>query len=121
MDSPDILNDPMIKLAAMARNHQAEMRGRLAEQLMSVKTWDDMNDKERKLCVGHLVTQASSEEELRKLLSEELGLDFFEIEWHESAEGDKTGEEAKLLIQALGGDLSKNGAMVNIMTMEGLF
>ena len=121
MDSPDILNDPMIKLAATAHVYRAEMRARLADQVMSTKTWYDMNNKEQEICITHLVSQANTEEELRKLLFEELGVDYFEISWLDTPEDDKTAQEAKMLMQAIGGLVSKTGALVNIMTMESVF
>ena len=121
MSSPEILNNPTIQMAVAAEQHKDKMVTDLAEQLISTKTWSNMNDKEHQICVRHIVLQASSEEELRKLLTEELGTGYCSINWHLPPDGDKTGQEAQMLVKALGGLISKNGAMVMIMTMDGMF
>jgi hypothetical protein len=121
MNSPEILNDPTIQMVVALEQHKDKMVAGIAEQLMSVKTWGNMNEKERKICVRHIVLQASSEEVLRKLLTEELGMGCCSINWYLPPDGDKTGLEAQMLVKALGGLISKNGAMVQIMTMDGMF
>lgn len=114
----EILNDPHIKAAVKLEGYKDKMVADLADRLMSTKTYADMSANERKTCVRHVVSQVESEQELGDRLRRDLGLDYFCINWHLSEPGDKTGEEARMLVKALGGLIAKNGALVMIMTAD---
>ena len=117
----EILNNPAIKNAVKFEQHKDGMIGKLAEVLMSTKTWHNMNADERRMCIRHIVNQAESEDDLRQRLRNELGLSCCAINWYLPAPGDKVGEEARMLVKALGGLVAKNGALVMIMTFDGSF
>ena len=117
----EILNNPEIQRAVKAEEIKDKLRGLLADQLMSTKTWGDMDEAERRICVHHIVSQVASEEELRARLQSDLGFGYVAIEWHLSEPGDKTGEEARMLVKALGGLVSKYGALGLLMTMDDMF
>ena len=90
----------------------------LADQLMSTKTYAAMTTIERKTCVRHIVSQVESKQELQERLQRDLGVGYCCISWHLSEPGDKTGDEARMLVKALGGLVAKNGALVMIMTPD---
>ncbi len=117
----EILNDPHIKAAVQLEGHKDRLVADLAEQIMSAKNWQHMTKDERKTCIRYIVSQVSSEEELRARLQSDFALGHVAINWHLSDAGDKTGDEARMLVKALGGLVAKNGALVMIMTSDGMF
>ena len=117
----EILNNPTIKNAVKLEQHKDGMIGTLAEVLMSTKTWPYMNTSERRVCIRHIVNQVESEDDLRQRLRNELGLSCCAINWSSPVHGDKTDEEARMLVKALGGLVAKNDALVMIMTAENTF
>jgi hypothetical protein len=117
----EILNNPTIKAAVMSQQIKGQLGSALADQLMSTKTWNDMTKNERKICIQHVVSQVESEEELRNRLQSDFALGYVAISWHLSEPGDKTGDEARMLVTALGGLVAKNGALVMIMTADDQF
>ena len=117
----EILNNPMIQAAVMSEQIKGKLDSGLADQLISTKTWDEMSKNERKICVKHVVSQVESEQELRDRLRSDFGLGYVAINWHLSEPGDKTGDEARMLVAALGGLVAKNGALVMIRTADDSF
>lgn len=117
----EILNNPTIKNAVKFEQYKDEMIGTLTEVLMSTKTWHNMNADERRMCIRHIVNQVESKDDLQQRLRNELGLGCCAINWHLPVPGDKTDEEARMLVKALGGLVAKNGALVMIMTFDGSF
>lgn len=117
----DVLNNPHVVAAAKLEGHKDKMVADLADQLMSTKTYSAMTANERKICVRHIVSQVESEQELQERLQRDLGAGYCCINWHLSEPGDKTGDEARMLVKALGGLVAKNGALVMIMTPDDNF
>jgi hypothetical protein len=117
----EILNNPDMQMAAQAADSKSGLRAKLADLLMSTKTWSDMTANERKCCVHHVVSQSMTEDELREKLTEELGVGYCAIEWGDVDPNDKTSREAQMIVKALGGMISMSGAMVMIMTAEEQF
>lgn len=117
----DILNDPCVKAAVQFEGHKDKLIADLAEQIMSAKNWQHMTKDERKTCIRYVVSQVSSEDELRARLQSDFALGHVAINWQLSDAGDKTGDEARMLVKALGGLVSRNGALVSIMTAEDMF
>ena len=117
----EILNNPTIKAAVMSQQMKGKLGSALADQLMSTKTWGDMNKNERKICIKHVVSQVESEQELRDRLQSDFSIGYVAINWHLSEPADKTGDETRMLVTALGGLVSKNGALVMIMMIDGQF
>lgn len=116
----EVLNNPDIQRAVKAQESKDGLRAALAESLMSTKTWADMDERERKVCKFALVSDSETEDELRAKLTS-IGIDYFEISWHQVDENDKTDLEARMFVKALGGLVSKSGALVMIMTMDDAF
>ncbi len=116
-ESPEILGNSRIQMAAMANDSRTLMRAQIVDALTSTKTWDDMNKKERKLCVDHLISESESETDLRRRLSE-LGVGCVAVKWSDVDPNDKTALEAQMLVKALGGPTAKNGALVMVNTMD---
>ena len=117
----EILNDPTIQAAVMSQKIKGELGSTLTDQIMSTKIWRDMNKNERKICIKHVVSQVESKEELHKRLQSDFALGYVAINWSLSEPGDKVGEEARMLVTALGGLVAKNGALVMIMTTDDSF
>lgn len=117
----DVLNNPHVRAAVAHETAKDKLIADMAEQLLSTKTWGDMSKNELKICVRNIVSQVESEDELRERLTKELGFGYCAINWHLSDAGDKTGDEARALVKALGGLVSKNGALVKIMTADDMF
>lgn len=116
-----ILNNPHVRAAVAHETAKDKLVGDMAEQLMSAKVWRDMSKNERKICVRYIVSQVESEDELRERLTDELNIGYCAISWHLSGDGDKTGDEARALVKAMGGLVAKNGALVQIMTVDDMF
>jgi hypothetical protein len=114
----DVLNNPDIKAAVLFEEVKNQLCSNLAEQLMGTKTWSNMNKKERDICLKHVVSQVESEQELTDRLRADFGITYAAINWYKPDDGDQTGQEALMFVQALGGLVSKNGAMVMIMTRD---
>ena len=117
----DILNNPDVAKAVAFEESKAGMIAQLAEVLMSTKVWRDMDKNEQRVCIRHIVSQAESEEDLRQRLAKELGVSHCAIDWHLPDPNNKTDQEALMLVKGLGGLVSKNGAMIAIMTAGGAF
>ncbi len=117
----EILENPTIQAAVRAEQFKDGLRAILANSLMSTKTWSDMNKDERMCCVQHVVGQSETEAELQQKLSEELGAGYCAIDWNDVDPSDKTALEAQALVKALGGLISKSGALVMIMTPDDMF
>ena len=116
----DILGSEAVHAAIEHERLKDEFSAEIAEQLMTDKTWVDMSTNERGVCVRFIVSQVESEEKLRERLTE-LGAKYFSIQWSLSEPGDQTGQEARMLVKALGGLVAKNGALVMIMTPDEQF
>lgn len=117
----EILNNPTVQRAIRAEQSKDGLRKVLAEALMSTKTWPNMISDERRVCVHHIVSQSETEEELHSRLTNELGLGHRSVSWMDVDQNNKVELEAQALLKALGGLLSKNGALVNIMTPDEIF
>ena len=117
----EILNDPHVKRAVANELVRDEVAGVIADQLMSTKTWWDMTADEHKICPRAIVSPVESEEELEGRLRADLGLKLFATHWYLPEPGDKKGDEARILVKAMGGLVSKNGALVMIRTSEDTF
>jgi hypothetical protein len=118
--SVEILNNPTFQMAVRHEESKAGLRDQLANLLMTTKTWETMNEKERKLCVQSVVSQVSSELELSRRLND-IGLTDCAINWSDVDPNEKTALEAQMIVKALGGLVAKNGALVSIMTVEDMF
>lgn len=117
----EVLTNPDIQNAVRFQGFKNQLGSQLAVALMDTKPWADMDKTERKLCVKYVVSQVESEEELHERLRTDFGLSYVAISWHLPDPDDKTGQEALMFVRALGGLVSKNGAMVMIMTMDDSF
>jgi hypothetical protein len=118
--TPDIINNPSIRRLGQFEDQKRKMLSVIAEQLIMSKGWSQMSDKEQEVCMGHVVGLAENEADLRNRLCE-LGLEYFEVSWTDVDSGDKSSLEAQMLVKALGGLSSKNGAFVIVMTVEKMF
>lgn len=116
----DILGGEAIRSAIERAEENDRLIVEVIEPLLRNKSWEDMNGIERRACVRALVVQAESEGELLGGLAL-LGIEDFSVAWHLSDPDDQTGQEARMLVKALGGLVSKNGALVMIMTPEEQF
>jgi hypothetical protein len=116
-NSPDILGNPDIQMAAMANDIKAKMRAQIADTLISTKMWGDMDKKERKLCIDHMIAESETEAELRQRLAE-IGVGSVAVNWLDVDSNDTKAREAQMLVKALGGPIAKNGAMVMVSTMD---
>ncbi len=112
----EVLNNPDLKLAVLFEETRSRLESNLAEQLMGTKTWATMNKNERDKCLKHVVSQVESEQELTDRLRTDFGITYAAIAWEQPAPDDKTGQEALMFVRALGGLVSRSGAMVMIMT-----
>jgi hypothetical protein len=65
------------------------------------------------LHIRRIAIECKSETELAQRLTDELGFSGALINWYEPT--DQTGVEARDLVRAFGGLISKNGAMVSVM------
>lgn len=122
MSSPEetvteILNNPDVKLAALANDFKSGPRAQIADALMATKTWSDMDKKERELCIHHLISESENESELRQHFAD-LGVGYVAVSWSDVDQNDKTAREAQMLVKAMGGPIAKNGAMVMVNTMD---
>jgi len=115
--SPEILNNPDFQMAVKANDAKSGMRAQIADALISTKTWNDMDKKERKICIDHMVSESTTEAELRQRLTE-IGVGYLAIAWQEVDPNDKTSLEAQMIVKALGGPIAKNGALVMVSTMD---
>lgn len=116
----DVLNSPDVQAAVRLEKGKDALRAQLANLLTSTKTWETMNEKERKVCVQSIVSQVESELELSRRLNE-IGCTDCAINWRDVDPNDQTGLEAQALVKALGGLVSKSGALVMVMTCEDEF
>ncbi len=116
----DILSNPHVCAAVAFETAKDDLIGLLAEKVMSTKMWSGMTADERELCLRHIVSQVESEGELRERLTK-IGLEDCAVSWYLSPPGDKIGDEARVLVRAVGGLVSKNGALVMLMTSEDMF
>ena len=116
----EILDNPHIRMAVALETRKDALVADLADRLLTTKAWADMTDNEWKICIRNIVTSVESEEELRERLGT-LGVGSCAIDWHLAEHGDKTGDEARMLVKALGGLVAKNGALVMIMTADEQF
>ncbi len=112
----EVLNNPDIKAAVRFEEVKSQLGSKLAEQLMGTKTWATMNKNERDICMKHVVSQVESEQELTDRLRADFGITYAAISWHRPDDDDKVGQEGLMFVRALGGLVSKNGAMVMVMT-----
>lgn len=78
------------------------------------KSYSDMTDAEVKVAAKYIVSSSFSEEEAQQRLCDELGYPY-SARIHTSIPEDSTGREARVLVQALGGLVMKNGAMAMVM------
>jgi len=117
----EIIGNPVIENAVARQATRTTIASMLAERLLATKTWEDMGEIEREACVRHVVSQVESSAALADRLCDDLSFepDDFSIDWRLSEEGDVVGAEGRLLVQALGGLVSKNGALVSIVFWDG--
>lgn len=113
----DILGDPKFHMAAKANDAKNGLRAQIADAIISTKTWGDMNKQERKLCIDYLVSESETEAELRQRLTE-IGVGYVAVSWQDVDPNDKRSLEAQMIVRALGGPVSKNGALVMVSTMD---
>lgn len=116
----DVLNSRAVQEAIAHEQWKDGLLSEVVESLMRNKTWAEMDAVERRACVRIIVLRAESEDDLREHLTE-LGVEDFAINWHLSEPGYQIGQEAQMLVKALGGLVAKNGALVMIMTPDEKF
>lgn len=116
----NVLGNEMIQEAVESeRIRNAFVVEVLEPLIMCLKSWEDMDSGERQACVRAAVLASESEGELLENLDIlGMGKEDFSVSWHLSDPGDQTGDEARMLVRALGGLVSKNGALVMIRTAE---
>lgn len=78
------------------------------------KPFNEMGTQEIEIALRHIVTTSSSEEEIRRRIKDELKCPGHPT-LHIDQPKDQVGEEARELVKALGGLVTKTGAMVMIM------
>src|SRR3569833_1408791 len=110
-----ILDNPVITDAIERRQELLRLAARHVEHLIDTTPWRDKSASQRKLCIAHTVSQVETKEELERRLQEDFGV-YACIDWYLPEPSDQAGAEARAFGQAIGGLVSKNGAMVMIMT-----
>ncbi len=78
------------------------------------KPYCEMTDNEVKAAARKIIASCSSEEEVKRRIADELGCPYG-IALTSHLPKDKTGHEARTLVQALSGLVMKNGAMAMAM------
>lgn len=116
----EILGNPAIKSEVARRQVLVALAAGPVEHLIDTVPWDNMTSDQRKMCIIYTVSQVESQEELERRLENDFGI-YACIDWHQPDPNDQHDMEAKMLVQALGGLISKSGAMVMIMTHDGSF
>ena len=113
----DILNNPDVQKAINQREIIDKVGAIYASRIMPDKAWDDMSELERETCVRFIVSEVSSEDELRQRLVDQLGLDedSIEINWSPSEESNEADQELRKLIKALGGIVTERGDLVSVI------
>lgn len=113
----EVLNSSACQKQAALYARLTGLAARAVPHLTSGKRWVKMNEAERKMTIIGIVADVGTEAELRERLAV-VGVDVTDdlyISWHVSEPGNVVGHEARLLTQALGGLVSKSGALVSIM------
>ncbi len=121
MSKNDILNNPLIKAVGRLQETRLAAFGNVVEVLMASKTWSEMTSRERQLCIRHIVAQVESKDELISQLRAQLGIKEAHVSWSMPNPNDQASLEARALVKAMGGPISKNGALVMVDTIEDLF
>ncbi len=121
MSKNDILNNPLIKAVGRLQETRLAAFGSVVEVLMASKTWSEMTHQERRLCIRHIVAQVESKDELISQLRAQLGIKEAHVSWSMPNPNDQASLEARALVKAMGGPISKNGALVMVDTIEDLF
>lgn len=116
----EILGNPAIESAVAHQQTLIALAARPVEYLIDTVPWKDMTPDQRKMCIVYSVSQVESQEELERRLERDFGISAC-VSWHQPDPNDRSDMEAKMLVQALGGLISKSGAMVMIMTHYGSF
>ena len=80
---------------------------------MTVKSYHQMTDVEAKEAISAVIRDSSSEDEVRRRLSDELGVTGIALTTHLPT--DQTGREASAIVGGLGGLIMKNSAMAMFM------
>ncbi|MCX6715124.1 MAG: hypothetical protein NTX72_04895 [Candidatus Uhrbacteria bacterium] len=111
-----VLQNPVIKRVVNRSRSRDTLTQLMGKHLIlnMRKTYETMTQTERQICVRAIVTQVESEKELAHYLALVLGVNDFHIRWHLAEPDDVPGQEARMLVEALGGLVSKNGALVMI-------
>lgn len=117
----DFLNNPTLSAAARLERSRDIIVAEIADRITAIKTWQDMDMKERRICIRHTVSQAESEQDLEERLHCNLGLERFSINWHQWEPGSREGEEARMLAKALGYLVANSGALVDIVIDGDMF
>ena len=78
------------------------------------KSYDDMTDSEIKEAVKQIVSTSTSEDEVRRRVTDELGYPY-DVAIISHIPEDPAGEEAREIVGRLGGLVMKNGAMAMVM------
>jgi hypothetical protein len=117
----NVLNNPDVQAAVRFEEGRTKLVSMLANRIMDIVPWDSMNANQRKVCVRHIVSEVETKEELEKRLLDDFGIDCAAIDWCQPDSADQTSMEAQMLVKALGGLVSKSGAMVSIMTFDDMF
>jgi hypothetical protein len=90
----------------------------IAVHFIRKKKWNDMDEKERTVCVRYCVHQAETEEDLRSRLHA-IGLMHVLVTWYTPKACERNTEAARQIMHALGGLVSKSGAFVTVETVDG--
>lgn len=116
----EILGNPLFTDAANRRQVFLGLAGRAVERLVDTVPWRDMSDDQRRMCIIYTVSQVETQKELERRLESDFGITDASIDWYDPGD-DKTGLEAQMFVKALGGLVAKSGALVSIMTFDGMF
>ncbi|GEM_PF-1748612 len=91
----------------------------LGPMIAKAKPWYEMKPEELEVAVRSIIQSSSSEEEVRERMRSELGYDTEDMEFSSTLPTDTLGIEARELVQALGGCVMRNGAMVMACVWDG--
>gem|GEM_PF-6952865 len=107
--------DPIEELHAKFVRCRDDFNSRKAATLIDTKSWEDMDQHERRLCLWYAVSRAHSETELCEFLLSELDLVPVSIAWCEKDFGDREALQEKLPVHQLGWLFSASGALVSVI------
>jgi len=112
---------PIVNLLAYKKEREAKIQASIFSTLVSTKFWDNMTRTEREFCVQHIVSTATTKEEVCSKLSWiGLSIDKDAIEWTEIDFRNPEDLSSFLFIKEHGGLVSAN-AIVAIEIYAELF